>query len=107
LSHVIDYTLEVRLTLRGVRSAELGDHSFEAVLLEPGSQGSEVRGCVGCTQEVAARIVYVEILMDIKCGIVDRVFEHVEPVRRRIASCRLGPGVTASVPISGCDDQIL
>jgi len=59
------------VALRAVRSTELCDHGFESVFFEPGSEGSEVRGCEGRALEVPTREIGVKVFMNIKCWVCE------------------------------------
>jgi len=61
-----------------VVAAELGDHGFEIVLLEPACEIGEVGWEALVADLVLARVVVVEVLVDVNGGVFDGVFEHVE-----------------------------
>lgn len=70
LRHIINQFRNIARATRAIRPAEFRDHGFEAVGLEPGRQGRQVRGPGLRTVGVAAGEIAVEIFVDVEGGVV-------------------------------------
>jgi len=70
IRHILDNARHIRLAGRSGVAAELGDHCFEIVLLEPLGQAVKVGRCWVGAWDVVAGEVDVKVFVDVDCEVV-------------------------------------